>query len=258
MTAIHRHIGMCGGVLLGLALAACAPTSQSESSLFGDGFILSALPLDAPDPAPIRSEIESLADLSPASLGPTDSAPAQAIAQLGEQAKAALSDPKLSKEQRVKVFHEMLAREVDIPVIARFALGRHWKAADETQRAAYVDAFGAFILQSYAVMLSGADISVFEVTGTQPTGKADTLVHTHIERAVGEPLDVAWRVRPRDDGFAIIDVMVEGVSIALTRRHEITSIMRASDGDLNALIDKLKTMAAAARERGWYVADKRR
>ena len=54
----------------------------------------------------------------------------------------------------------------DLSLIARLVLGRHWRSASEAQRAAYLDAFRVYALDSLAAASrSSAAASSFKLLG---------------------------------------------------------------------------------------------
>ena len=54
------------------------------------------------------------------------------------------------------------------------------------------------------------------------------------------PLRVIWRLRARDGGYRIADLMVEGISMGQTQRSEFASVIRLNGGTVEALLEKLR------------------
>ena len=97
------------------------------------------------------------------------------------------------------------------------------------QRADYLDLFGEFIVKTYAKRLGGYSGEAFVVLKSTVTGKKrDVIVKTRIDRPSGPSLKATWRVRKFGDQDKIIDVSVEGVSMAITQRQEFASVTRRS------------------------------
>jgi phospholipid transport system substrate-binding protein len=68
----------------------------------------------------------------------------------------------------------------------------------------------------------------------------DVLVYTKIVRPTSDALlKVDWRVRRRGGNLAIVDVIVQGVSMGQTQRSEFASAIRR-DGGLDGFIAELK------------------
>lgn len=171
---------------------------------------------------------------------------AQKIEAMGGEFMATLNDPSLSHEAREQRFRDMLARDLDIPVLARFMLGRHWNKTSPEKREAYVEAFGGYLINRYASLLGGASrIERFHVEEVKTLPKGDSLVNTRIDRTGKSPILAAWRMRERDDGrIVIIDLMMEGFSMAQTQRQEFRSILRAQNGRIEGLIAALREDSA--------------
>ena len=90
----------------------------------------------------------------------------------------------------------------------------------------YQALFTEFILQSYLRRMGGFSGETFTVAGARAAGKKDVLVRTQIDRAGGLLIKAEWRVRPKDGRYRIIDIMVDGVSMAVTQRSEFNAVVR--------------------------------
>ena len=77
--------------------------------------------------------------------------------------------------------------------------------------------------------------------GSAALSERDTAVQTRINRTGGAPpLSVDWRVRESDGNFAIIDVVAEGVSLVVSQRNEVASIIerRGMDGLIETMRER--------------------
>jgi phospholipid transport system substrate-binding protein len=132
-----------------------------------------------------------------------------------------------SLEQRESRFRGLLSNSFDMAFISRFVLGKHWRRATPQQRADYQALFSEFVLKTYSRRLGGYAGERFKVNGARAAGKRDVMVRTLIvQPGGGPPIKADWRVRPRDGAYKIIDVMVEGVSMAVTQRSEFNAVIR--------------------------------
>lgn len=59
----------------------------------------------------------------------------------------------------------------------------------------------------------------------------------------GTPVEVIWRVRQKGDTFKIIDIIVEGVSMAMSYRNEYTAFLQKNGGDVSKLTAELEAKA---------------
>ncbi len=173
-------------------------------------------------------------------LGGADAASNEAarfVKSLGDDAIEVLSTSEISAEQRKIRFRELLDQGFAINTIARFAIGRYWRAATPEQRREYLALFREFVLDTYARRLDGYAGETFEIIKSQPIDEKDTMVSTEIVRQNGPPIRVDYRVRIRTDGHKIVDIIVEGISLVVTQRAEFASVInrKGLDGLLSVL-----------------------
>ena len=54
------------------------------------------------------------------------------------------------------------------------------------------------------------------------------------------PVEVIWRLRQKDGTYRIIDIIVEGVSMAMSYRNEYSAFLQTHNGDVGALAQELR------------------
>jgi phospholipid transport system substrate-binding protein len=160
------------------------------------------------------------------------------IRNLADQAFGVLRRQDVSLEEREAVFRRLLREGFDMEFIGRFVLGKHWRELTPEQRAEYLDVFSEYVLQTYSRRLGGYAGQTFAVIGARPAGQQDAVVQTRIDQPSGPPILADWRVRPSAGGYRIVDVMVEGVSMAVTQRSEFGAVVQR-DG-VAGLIEALR------------------
>ncbi len=147
---------------------------------------------------------------------------------LVNRASAALkSDGTL--EQREHRFRSLLRDGFEMRFIARVALGKPWKQLSSGDQNTYTELFSEFVLKTYAPRLGGFDPKRFNVVGAAPKGKRDMLVKTDISQENGGSIAASWRVRLVGGKHKIVDIIVEGISMALNQRKEFKSVVQ-TDG----------------------------
>jgi phospholipid transport system substrate-binding protein len=172
------------------------------------------------------------------------------VQNLGDQAMGVLQDDGGTLAQRETQFRIILVEGFDLKLIGRFVLGGYWRKASEDQRENYLRAFGEFIVRKYSAMLGGYSEEKMTVVSEQAAGEKDIIVRTRIDRPSGPPIEADWRVRGQGGKLRIIDVMVEGISMAVTQRAEFRSVVRRHGIDgliqiLDAQSSKLSATASA-------------
>jgi phospholipid transport system substrate-binding protein len=162
----------------------------------------------------------------------------QMIESVGVEVLAVLRNPDLDNQQKFDRLVALLDGPIDLQIVARLILGRHWRSASEAQQAEYLELFRAFALDNLASRLHVYDGQDFEIVGAQAVNERDAVVATRVTGGGRPPLKVDWRVRERDDGDLVaIDVIVEGISLIVTQRSEFSAVIerRGMDGLLAEL-----------------------
>ena len=149
------------------------------------------------------------------------------VRDLGDKAIRVLASKDAGLAEREAKLQAVLYGHFDMRVIGRFALGRYWRQTSAEQRRDYLNLFGRYIVKTYSAKLGGYTGEQLEIVSETPlTNKIDVLVNTRIERPSGPPIKATWRVRSRNDTRRIIDVMIEGISMAVTQRQQFSSVVR--------------------------------
>ena len=162
------------------------------------------------------------------------------IQDLGNKAIEMLSDKKLSDSQKISEFEKLLDFGFEVPLIARYALGKYWRKTPKDKRTQYVNAFRIFIVDSYASRLGQFGGEKFYTSNVRDDGKRGFIVSSLIETPSGQKVKVDWRLKKINNAFRIYDVIIEGISMVITQRDEFSSIIQRSGGDIDSLITKLK------------------
>ncbi len=132
----------------------------------------------------------------------------------------------------------LIRRGFDLDLTSQLVLGKYWNRASQAHRQAFNELFAQYLVHSYARHLKAYRIETLEIVSSNPVAKSDFLVETRVEGAQGnDSANPVWRLRLRDGGFKIIDVHVDGISLALTERSQFGSVIRRNglDGMLSAL-----------------------
>jgi phospholipid transport system substrate-binding protein len=232
-------------VLATLTLAACAQSSEGEPPRAAiEAPAVAQQEADDDWEALSQAEIEALANVAPAagpdSAGAKPEIAVQVVQRLSRDAIAMLADPRLPDGQRTAAFRGLLLRDFDVAAIGRIVLGRYWRQATPAQQAEYQRLFQDFIVAIYASRLGKYSGETLRVT-TARSGKRDIIVVKSLIQSPGKaPVQVDWLVRSAGGAQRIIDVVVEGVSMAITQRSEFASIIQSNGGKVEGLLAALR------------------
>lgn len=165
------------------------------------------------------------------------------IQKLGNRALDILADKKRAPEEKDAAFQEMLQRSFDLPTIARFVIGRNaWFGASDEEKAEYLRLFEKLVVRVYSDRFSLYSGEQFHVLSERQEGERDTMVTSHIMRPGSTtPIVVDWRVRNFSGRQAIIDVVVEGISMSVTQRQEYGSVLQRNENRLEPLLALMRS-----------------
>ena len=76
------------------------------------------------------------------------------------------------------------------------------------------------------------------------------LVSSVLENESAEDVKVVWRVRETDGQPKVLDVIIEGASMALTLRSEYSSFIKSSGGKVAGLTESLREKVARGAFKG--------
>lgn len=167
------------------------------------------------------------------------------IQGLGDQALAAITNPKFDKNGKQAALEKIFSDNVDFPWVGRFVMGRFWRQATDDQKARYLKEYQKFLILHYTSRFTDYTSGSFNVTGARDDGENEFTVSMQLKSSEpnSEPVLVDYRVRQEAQGFKIFDVIVEGVSLITTQRSEFASVITNKDIDylINELAEKSRT-----------------
>jgi phospholipid transport system substrate-binding protein len=154
----------------------------------------------------------------------------------------------LGYDGRYAKLEPVLRQTFDIPYMTRIAVGPGWSTLSADQQAQLSDAFGKFIVSTYARRFDGYSGEKFEMVGERPIGQA-TLVQTKLVKSDGEPVALSYVARQDAGQWHIVDVYLTGsISELAQRRSELSSVF-ARNG-FGGLLTTLQQKVAQAENEG--------
>ena len=161
------------------------------------------------------------------------------VQSLADDAVLTLTSKKISETQRQNNFRKLFRNYFDVDGIGKWALGRYWRKATKKQRSEYLALFEDLIVTTYAGRFENYSNEQLEIKGSVSRGKI-TVVKSHFNNDKKKPIRVDWRVTLPDGKYKIFDIVVEGVSLVKTQRHEFSSVIRRNDGNVSGLLAALR------------------
>ena len=125
-------------------------------------------------------------------------------------------------------------------------LGRYWRQASEAERAEYLRLFDELVVQTYARRFNEFNTARLRVLSvSRPNEDNDVIVAVEGTVAGKPPVRLDVRVRQGSSAYKVIDVSIEGVSMAVTQRDEFSSVIQRGGGRVEALLASLRDKVGA-------------
>lgn len=167
------------------------------------------------------------------------------VQETADEATEALNK-RLSKEEKMEKLKIIAKKSVDIKGIGNYSLGTHRKTISDQQKDEYFDIFEQYFLKSFASRLAQYTDPKIRVDSQKKLNDKYTMVSsTLLATSEKAEIKIDWRVVTKNsDNPLIIDVIIEGVSLAKVQREEFNSIIQSNDGNINALFSTLREFVA--------------
>ncbi len=192
------------------------------------------------------------ASAQPAGAGSSQLSPEQLVRKVTADVMTAIqSDAELRAGDRKKAIalaEEKVLPLIDFHAMTRLAVGRAWARATPAQRDALAGEFRTLLVGTYANAIDAYKGQTMRVLPVKAPADATEVTVRNLYLKPGKsPLPVDYDMVKTPDGWKIVDIVVDGVSLVLTYRSEFVEV--ASRDGIEGLIRQLreKNKANAAR-----------
>jgi phospholipid transport system substrate-binding protein len=193
---------------------------------------------------------------SPKAHAARDQAAEQYVQENAARALATLGDRSLSATQRQQTFTRLMSDFADMRRISTYVLGRYGAQlrADATLRGEWQRAFQDYAIATYETRLARFSGSTIRVTGSRVNDGTVDVVSEITPQGQSRPTRVQWRLTRSGDGWKVFDVQVafEGgnaIWLAAQQQMDFLAILDRNDGDIQALLTRLRGQTASMRQR---------
>jgi len=132
---------------------------------------------------------------------------------------------------------------VQVNYAGSLVLGSYFKSTTPEQREKFFKAFGDFIEQAYAQVLTAYTDQQVQIEPAKDVGDKNLIsIRVNLLQSGGKPpvkLDFKWRKNSKTGEWQAYDMVAEGVSMVVTKQNEWSGILRQQGIDaLTAQIQK--------------------
>ena len=149
---------------------------------------------------------------------------------------------KFSKEEKIEKLKQIASETVDIDGISRYTLGSYKNKITDSQMIEYKVLFRQYFLKTFASRLAEYSNPEIKVISKKKLNEKYTMVSSILVSTEQRPeVKIDWRISTKNpNNPLIINLVIEGLSLARTQKEEFSSIIQNNDGDINALFSTLK------------------
>jgi phospholipid transport system substrate-binding protein len=173
--------------------------------------------------------------------GSIDFALAGAVHRVGPQERvqatlqavsAILEDPTLrgaeTDQERKQRVRQIIYASFDFREMARESLGTHWGTLTPSQRDEFIELFGSLFERSYNRLVLRILGERHTLYGSESIQQDRAIVATTLVGKQDARLPVNYRLVRHSEQWAIYDVAIDGVSLAMNYRAQFSKILRTS------------------------------
>lgn len=155
--------------------------------------------------------------------------------------------PQLGCEGRIAKLGPTVDAAFDLPFIAERVMRRHWKTLDPNQRSQFTTALRRSVVTAYATEFASPGSVRFSTGSSESLANGDAVVHATLAPAKGEAVTLDYQMKPRGDGWQVVNVIAEGVSDLALRATQYDGLMKSQGFD--GLLSRLDSQTQQLRNR---------
>jgi|TARA_B110000967_G_C18637535_1_gene436793 phospholipid transport system substrate-binding protein len=147
-----------------------------------------------------------------------------------------------TKEEKINKLKKIAKDSVDIKGIAFYSLGSHRKNLSDIKKKEYLEIFEEYFLKTFASRLAEFTDPKIRVDFQKKLNEKYTMVYSALVATEKRPeIKIDWRIITSvTNEPLIIDLVIEGISIAKVQREEFNSIIQSNNGSIDALFENLR------------------
>lgn len=157
-------------------------------------------------------------------------------------------------ERLREIAYEYLLPHVDFITLSRWVMGKYWRTATPEQREVFAREFRELLLNNYLQSVTRyRDNEIKFMPLHDVDVKRKVVVHGVVDQPGGPAVHVNFRMHNSDGNWLVYDVVVEGISLAVTHRSTFSQQIR--EVGIEGVIAKLESHNARAMQEQEAVAE---
>lgn len=175
----------------------------------------------------------------------------QVVDQTFPRLKKLSQEGKLNNESARKIIIHQVMPYIDYRYAAYMVIGRNLPKTTKAQRERFVQAFYAYLVNTYSQALSKYDHQKIKIEPARnDQNKRVMVVRSQILRTDGPAINLQFKFRRLDDGkgWLAYDMIAEGVSLLTTNQSEVGGLInRKGIDEVSNMLENRQLKADAAK-----------
>jgi len=142
------------------------------------------------------------------------------IQDLGDAAIGVINKSGITTKEVQNEFFGFLSKDFAIDNIARYSLGKNFRALSESEKEDFLKSFKNMLVKVYSSRFSEYKAAKFIVTGSRKKSDKQILVNSKIIVPNKEDIPVVWSVFLSKGILKVYDVIISDVSVSNIQRSE--------------------------------------
>ncbi len=151
--------------------------------------------------------------------------PTQFVADFAQKGIVDILAAKVPQAERTQRFRTMFKEYFDLPAIGKFVLGRYSRNVTPEDQSKFDSLFEDVVVYTWARRFGEYNGQSLKVSSSTPDGGDGAIVKSSVVDKGGDNIAVDFRLRKRAEGYKAVDVIIAGVSMAITYRQEYTTVL---------------------------------
>lgn len=138
-----------------------------------------------------------------------------------------------------KIVDDYIIPHLDDVTMAKLALGKNWRKADNEQKIEFVDQFRTLLVRTYSKSLQEfSDQTIKFHPVTLDAEETKIVVKSDVLQSGGPTIPISYRMRIKDNAWKVYDINIDGVSLVTSYRGTFAQEVRK--GGITGLLKMLR------------------
>ena len=171
--------------------------------------------------------------------------PDQLVKQTSDRVLKALETEKTKIDNEpnyvYRLIDEIVLPHMDFEGMAKLAMGRHWRDADDQQRAQFTQEFRTLLVRTYSKSLTEfTGLKINYLPFRSRPGDKQATVRSEVEQSGSFPIPIEYTLHLKDGGWKVFDISIDGISLVTNYRSSFAREVREKgiDGLIKVLADR--------------------